>query len=61
MEVLFIVTVIFVAYVIYSVVGNMNKSGIPEKSVATPKKSAAKRTAKPAPKPAAKATAKPAA
>ena len=59
MEVLFIVTVIFVAYVVYSVVGNINKQDIPEEPVAPQKKPAARTAAKPAAKPAERAAAKP--
>ena len=57
-EVMFIVTVIFAAYVVYSVVGDTNKKDQPEESVAPPKKTAARATAKPAPKPVARATEK---
>lgn len=63
-EILFIVTVIFVAYVVYSVVGDIGKKEATEEPAVPTKKPAAKATAKPAakpePKPAAKPAAKPA-
>ena len=57
-EILFIVTVIFVAYVVYSVVGDMNKKETAEPA-SPPAKPAAK--AKATEKPAAKSEPKPAA
>ncbi len=61
MEVLSIVAVILVAYIIYSVVGDINKKDQPEEPVAPPKKPAARAKAKLAPKPVARATEKAAA